>query len=215
MAGRRISQSLVIPALVVLAGLVSLPLRAEMVYRFEPSLELALIHDGNVFNSCFRGATFGPTGPSCGPILPLLGESERTTWSLTYAPEAEFYRTYSDLDRLNHRAGLAFNRTISQRSSWEVGGDYLDTSDPHNELLENDIVITRSSQQVLSANTVYSVGVSRRVDLSFRYDYRDLEYEDSSIAGIHQPHGRNIGRSDHRSQDGRGSRLRLPVFPLS
>jgi hypothetical protein len=193
MAEWRILQNLVVrtlAALVGLVGLVSLPLSAEMIYRFEPSLEIALAHDGNVLNATAEDTSSDELA-LLRAVLPLLGESERTTWSLAYTPEAEFYRTYSDLDRLNHRAELDFSRTVSQRSSWEFGGAYLDTSDPHNELLEEDIITTRSDQQLLSASTAYSVGVSRKVDLSFRYDFRDLEYDDSEIPG-HTTHAAGV-----------------------
>lgn len=182
MAERLNVQILVIVVLVVLTGMVSRPLGAEMVWRFDPSLEISLAHDGNVFSSTSEEELSDQLA-ILRPVLPLIGESERTVLTLLYAPEAAFYSTYSDLNRLDHRAEVGLTRSFSQRSNWEVGGAWLDTSDPHSELLEDDIVVARSDRQMLTANTGFTVGVSSRVDLSFRYDFRDLEYDDPDIAG--------------------------------
>jgi hypothetical protein len=153
-----------------------------MIYRFEPSLELVLMHDGNVFgqNSDLR---LSDQLALLRPVLPLVGESERTVWNLSYSPEAEFYRTYSELNRLNHRAEMTLNRTISSRSEWALGGAYLDTADTYSDLLEEEIITTRTDRQLLLANTQYSVGVTRRLDLTFRYNFRELEYDDPEIIG--------------------------------
>jgi hypothetical protein len=139
MAERRNFRSLIILVLILLLGVVSLPLSAEMIYRFEPSLEIALAHDGYVYSSTFEEELSDQLA-ILRPVLPLIAESERSMLTLLYAPEAAFYSTYDDLNRLNHLADVAFTRTFSQRSSWEIGGGWLNTSDPHNELLVDDVV---------------------------------------------------------------------------
>ncbi len=182
MAERRNFQRSMSSALILLLGVFSLPLSAEMIYRFEPSLEIALAHDGYVYSSTPEEELSDQLA-ILRPVLPLIAESERSMLTLLYAPEAAFYSTYDDLNRLDHRADVDFTRTFSQRSSWEIGGGWLNTSDPHNELLEGDVIVPQSDQQVLTANTGFTVGLSNRMDLSLRYDYRDLEYDEADIAG--------------------------------
>jgi len=181
MAERRNLKRSILSALILL-GLVSPPLGAEMVYRFEPSLEIALAHDGYVYSPVAEEELSDELA-LLRAVLPLIGESERSELSLLYAPEAAFYSTYDDLNRLDHRAEVGFTRSFNPRSDWEIGGGWLYTSDPHNELLEGDIIVPQSDRQVLTANTGFTVGVSSRMDLSFQYDFRDLEYDEADIVG--------------------------------
>jgi len=180
--------------LLVLAGFSS-PLGADMVYRFEPTLELSLVHDGGVFYSDSAEESADELA-ILRAQLPLVGRSERSTMRLAYTPEAQFYSTYTDLNRVNHQVDLDFDRTFSPRNSWAFGGVYLDTSDSSSERLEGDLVTSRINRQLLGANTTVTIGASERVDLSFSYDLRDLEYDDSAIVG-HTVHAAGLAAERH------------------
>jgi len=161
---------------------ISLPLGAEMIYRFDPTVELLLMHDGDVFSSGFEEELSDEVGVVRAE-LPLTGQSERTTWALSYAPEAEFYSSYSDLNTLNHRAQASLNHVLGRRSAIELGGAYLDTTDAYSDLLEDEIITSRTSRQLVLGNALYSIGVSERADFSFRYNFRDMAYDDPLLTG--------------------------------
>lgn len=168
--------------LALFAAAMSPPSGAEMIYRFDPTLELLLMHDGDVFSSGLEEERSDEVGVVRAE-LPLSGQSERTTWALTYAPEAEFYSSYSDLNTLDHRAEATLNRIIGRRSSLELGGAYLDTSDAYSDLLEDEIITSRTSRQLVLGNALCTLGVSERAGLSFRYNFREMDYEDPQFTG--------------------------------
>ena len=80
-------------------------------------------------------------------LLALHRPSARTELLLAYEPELQFFDRHSELDAVDHRAGLLYRHDVTRRSSILGGGSFLDGEDPGRHLGGLMVVLPRAPYQ--------------------------------------------------------------------
>lgn len=80
-------------------------------------------------------------------LLALHRPSARTELLLAYEPELQYFDRHSDLDSVDHRAGLLFQHEATRRSRVLAGGSLLDGEDPGRHLGGLMVLLPRAPYQ--------------------------------------------------------------------
>lgn len=88
-------------------------------------------------------------------LLLLHRPSARTELLLGYEPELQFFDRHSELDAVDHRAGVLYQHEPSRRSRLLAGGSFLDGEDPSRHLGSLLVVLPRVPYQQWRAYAGY------------------------------------------------------------
>ncbi|HEX6199160.1 MAG TPA: hypothetical protein VF150_02765 [Thermoanaerobaculia bacterium] len=77
-------------------------------------------------------------------LLALHRPSARTELLLAYEPELQYFDRHSDLDSVDHRAGLLFQHEATRRGRVLAGGSFLDGEDPGRHLGGLTVLLPRA-----------------------------------------------------------------------
>jgi hypothetical protein len=105
-----------------------------------------------------------------GPTLDWIRSTHKTSFSLDYRPEVEFFTNHPGLDTFNQASTMRFSRTINSRTSFDAGNSFLSTMDSSSEL-QNSLVLLpygRFLQNTFYADVRYRINHATK--LTFRFD---------------------------------------------
>jgi hypothetical protein len=87
--------------------------------------------------------------------------SERTALTIAWEPELQAYQDHGDLDGVEHVAGLLLQHAATRRSSFVLGGAFLDGEDPGRHMAGDLLVMPRAPYRQWRAYAGFSHRWSR------------------------------------------------------
>jgi hypothetical protein len=101
---------------------------AQTQFEVTPSISVSETYDDNIFLTDRNKVGDYITAATPGIALSLL--REHTNLRLNYAPSFVWYADRTDLDTVNHSAGLTFGQDLAQRLRFDLTDTYLQSHDP-------------------------------------------------------------------------------------
>jgi hypothetical protein len=116
--------------LAVLSSLLFLEKASFAQYHFEvtPGISVNETYDDNIFLTDTNKVSDYITMATPSIAMSLL--REHTNFQLNYAPSFVWYGDRTDLDTVNHSAGLTFGQDLAQRLRFDLTDTYLQSRDP-------------------------------------------------------------------------------------
>jgi len=112
-------------------------------------------------------------------LLALHRPSARTELLLAYEPELQYFDRHSELDAVDHRAGLLYRHDVTRRSSILAGGSFLDGEDPGRHLGGLMVVLPRAPYRQWRAYTGWEYRW-QRTGLLVHFAHTSTEIEPTS-----------------------------------
>ena len=104
------------------------------------------------------------------PSVAWFKSTHRTTLSLDYQAEFEFFSRHRDLNAWNHSATLRYSYRINSRMSADAGDSFLSTSDASRRLADSQFLLPRGRFQQNSFFAGLKYRLDHRTVLVFRFD---------------------------------------------
>jgi len=105
-----------------------------------------------------------------GPTMEWTRSTHSSNLFITYLPEFEIFKTYSNLDAWNQDAGLRFTERLSAHTSLEFGDSFVATKDSNRELQNSLVLLPYGTfiQNTFFGDLKYRINHANR--LTFRLD---------------------------------------------
>jgi hypothetical protein len=158
----------------------SVSAHAQYRYELTPSISVSETYDDNLYLISQNEISDYITGVTLGIDLGLL--SEKTDFSLEYAPSFVFYNDHSENDTTRHLASLTWGQELTQHVRFDLTDSFYRTEEP----LEYDETIqgVRGTREPYWRNTVdagleFLFGPEKKLTLGYAQSY--LKNEDPAV----------------------------------
>lgn len=179
----RLETGLVVVALVLIQAVVA-PHPADAARTsFNPAIRLLALYSENV-------DLVGNTGESDTSLrlaidLPLVRETQRTSWTLAYTPHIEQFDRRTDLDNVAHRFGLRARHQVDRRSSLGFDASYSLSEDQgqfEDPAFSDLVLVNRVERRYLESRLEYEQR-GRSLDWSVGGTFTDSSFDEIAEVG--------------------------------